>query len=251
MPHTLAPWAKTDGYGCDSHHLAHHCADVAACFEAITSLPVIRSRMEKAAGGALAPSSMARLAVLTFLHDAGKLHPGFQAKGWPESSWHGRRRGHVMEGAAIFFGDDLAAIARSLCIMELAEWGMDQITGLLSAALAHHGRPIEDNLTAAKQWEAVKTSDFIYDPIPASAEIGTMLRRWFPEAFLTRVESLPSRPHFAHYFPLGCACRLARFRPPSSFRLSEFLIPITLEGTEQSRHAVSAIGLNTRSADGA
>jgi CRISPR-associated endonuclease/helicase Cas3 len=150
-----------------------------------------------------------------------------------------------MEGAAIFFGDDLAAIARSLCIMELAEWGMDQVTGLLSAAFAHHGRPIEDNLTAAKQWEAVETSDFIYDPVPASAEIGTMLRRWFPEAFLTRVESLPSRPQFAHYFAglVALADWLGsdrRFFPFTGVLDPDYIT----RARKQSRHAVSAIGLN-------
>jgi CRISPR-associated endonuclease/helicase Cas3 len=143
---------------------------------------------------------MARLAVLTFLHDAGKLHPGFQAKGWPESAWRGRRHGHIREGAAIFFEDDLAAVARSLCNAELVEWGMDQDAGLLFAALAHHGRPIDSNLTVAISWGPVRTSDFTYDPVPASAEIGTMLRLWFPEAFLPAPERLPSRPQFGHFF---------------------------------------------------
>lgn len=41
-----APWGKfSDGA---SHHLAHHCADVAACFEALASLPTVRARLERA-----------------------------------------------------------------------------------------------------------------------------------------------------------------------------------------------------------
>ena len=77
-----APWGKfSDG---ESHHLAHHCADVAACFEALASLPTVRARLERAAGISLSSVHIARLAVLAFLHDCGKLHPGFQAKGWPE-----------------------------------------------------------------------------------------------------------------------------------------------------------------------
>jgi len=106
-----APWAKTDGTGGGSHHLAHHCADVAACFEAISSLPVFRRRMEKAAGGLLDQAKISRLSVLAFLHDAGKLHPGFQAKGWSEGDWHGPRRGHIQKGAAIFLEPDLESIA--------------------------------------------------------------------------------------------------------------------------------------------
>src|ERR1035437_315706 len=245
MTRTLAPWAKTDDYGCDSHHLAHHCADVAACFEAITSLPVIRSRMEQTAGGALTPSTMARLAVLTFLHDAGKLHPGFQAKGWPESAWRGRRHGHTREGAAIFFEDDLATVARSLCNAELVEWGMDQDAGLLFAALAHHGRPIDSNLTAAISWGPVRTSDFTYDPVPASAEIGTMLRRWFPEAFLLEPERLPSRPQFAHFFAglVALADWLGSDR--RFFPFVRDLDPRYInKAREQAARAVAAIGLD-------
>ena len=44
-----APWGKfSDG---ESHHLAHHCANVAACFEALASLPTVRARLERAAEG--------------------------------------------------------------------------------------------------------------------------------------------------------------------------------------------------------
>jgi hypothetical protein len=46
-----APWGKTDGEGCDFHHLAHHCADVAAVFEATISYSIIRPRV--AAGRAV------------------------------------------------------------------------------------------------------------------------------------------------------------------------------------------------------
>jgi CRISPR-associated endonuclease/helicase Cas3 len=245
MTHALAPWGKTDGYGCDSHHLAHHCADVAACFEAITSLPVIRRRMEEAAGGALVPSTMARLAVLTFLHDAGKLHPGFQAKGWPESALSGQRHGHVREGAAIFFEDDLATIARSLCNAELIEWGLGQDPGLFFAVLAHHGRPIGDDFTAAKSWGPVKTSAFTYDPVPASTEIGTLLHAWFPVAFLHEPEQLPSRPQFAHFFAglVALADWLGSDR--RFFPFMRDLDPAYIHKTrEQALHAVSSIGLD-------
>jgi CRISPR-associated endonuclease/helicase Cas3 len=117
---SFIPWGKyQEGR---YHHLAHHAADVAACFEAMAALPVVRARMERAACGPLSPTVIARLAVLTFLHDAGKLHPGFQAKGWPDGIWRDARHGHVREGAAIFRRDAPEAIARNLCLADLMKW---------------------------------------------------------------------------------------------------------------------------------
>jgi CRISPR-associated endonuclease/helicase Cas3 len=194
-----APWGKAEGNAGEFHHLAHHCADVAACFEALSSVPVFHNRLERAADGVLTSVTFARLAVLAFLHDAGKLHPGFQAKGWPEGAWRGNRHGHVREGDAIFRECCLESIARSLCKAELCEWGLNRDSGLLFAVLAHHGRPVDYDLAAAKSWESVKTADFTYDPVSASAEVGVMIRRWFPEAFAPVSEMLPSRPQFAHF----------------------------------------------------
>jgi hypothetical protein len=75
-------------------------------------------------------------------------------------------------------------------LAELIGWGTDE--NLLFSVLAHHGRPIDYDLTAAKSWEPVKTADFTYDPVSASTEIGGTLRRWFPEAFLHESGPLPS-----------------------------------------------------------
>jgi CRISPR-associated endonuclease/helicase Cas3 len=243
MENNRAPWAKTERGDGEWHHLAHHCADVAACFEVISSLPVFHNRMERAAGGVLASVTLARLAVLVFLHDAGKLHPGFQAKGWPESAWRGPRHGHVREGAAIFREDALKPIALNLCLAELIGWGTDE--NLLFSVLAHHGRPIDYDLVAANSWGRVRTPDFAYDPVSASAEIGTMLHQWFPEAFLHESELLPSRPQFAHF--LAGMVALADWLG-SDRRFFPFVRDLDSgymnRAREQARRAVSAIGLN-------
>ena len=55
--------------------------DVAAVFTRIAELPVFRNRMEAAAEHPLTSLQCHRLSALVFLHDIGKLHPGFQAKG--------------------------------------------------------------------------------------------------------------------------------------------------------------------------
>lgn len=190
--HHGAPWGKCgDG---TSHHLAHHCADVAACFEVMAALPVVRARLERAAGCALSPVHMARLAVLAFLHDCGKLHPGFQAKGWPKGVWHGGTHGHVREGAAIFLGGAPEAIARQLHLDSLNDWGVGR--DLLFCVLAHHGRPFTPNGRAGKRWRPVRPQG--YDPVAAAAEIGAMIRRWFADAFVADAAPLPARPDFQH-----------------------------------------------------
>jgi CRISPR-associated endonuclease/helicase Cas3 len=191
MP-TIAPWGKIkDGI---SHHLAHHCADVAACFEAITALPVVRDRMSRAAGRPLSLVDMARLSVLAFLHDAGKLHPGFQAKGWPKGAWAARLHGHVKEGAAIFSGVIGEKIACNLHIVDLVRWGVDE--HLLFSILAHHGRPFRLDEGACKRWQGVPALG--YDPVAASVEMGAMVRHWFADAFTNDHTKLPTEAGFQH-----------------------------------------------------
>jgi len=84
---TRPAWGKTDGPDASSHHLAHHCMGVAAVFQRLLGLPAFRNRAENAMNGSLSPTATARLGVLVFLHDIGKLHPEFQANGWPKGSW--------------------------------------------------------------------------------------------------------------------------------------------------------------------
>ncbi|SIQ96969.1 CRISPR-associated helicase, Cas3 family [Rhizobium sp. RU35A] len=192
----LLPWGKSS-FGL-THHLAHHCADVAACFEALAKLPVVRNRMERSAGRALTETDISRLAALTFLHDCGKLHPGFQAKGdiagisWPPLTPHG----HVQEGAAIFDRVQDGALADALNVAALHSWGVS--LGLLFAAIAHHGRPFSVEPKAGKGWEAVLRPD--YAPLAAARQLGGLMRAWFPLAFAAGGAPLPDRPDFQHLF---------------------------------------------------
>lgn len=236
-----APWGKFgDG---ESHHLAHHCADVAACFEALISLPVVRARLERAAGTSLSSTHTARLAVLAFLHDCGKLHPGFQAKGWPKGDWNDVRHGHVREGAAIFRCEAPETIARNLYLEKLIEWGVDE--HLLFSVLAHHGRPFEPDPVAGKRWRSVPQRG--YDPVAASAEIGAMVRRWFAAAFVADDEPLPARPDFQHLLCglvsladwLGSARDVFAFAPALDPDYMD-------EARRKARRAVAEIGVDVR-----
>ena len=80
-------WGKFDRETGAYHPLAHHSMDVAAVFARLLELPVLRTRVETAAGRRLGGIDCQRLCALVFLHDIGKLHPGFQAKGWPDELW--------------------------------------------------------------------------------------------------------------------------------------------------------------------
>ena len=83
-------WGKLDGE--KTHPLAHHCMDVAAVFARMIELPVVRDRLDKAAGVPLGDVQRHRLSALVFLHDIGKLHPGFPGQGLA-------KRGMVRAGA--------------------------------------------------------------------------------------------------------------------------------------------------------
>ncbi|MEO5347753.1 MAG: CRISPR-associated endonuclease Cas3'' [Magnetococcus sp. YQC-9] len=185
-----APWGKTAGF--ERHHLAHHCADVAACFEGLVTQPVVRHRLERAAGRKLAARDLKRLAMLAFLHDAGKLHPGFQAKGWPEGVWRHAKTGHVAAGAAIFFsGTADWTIANNLHLQALSLWGVDE--HLLGAVLAHHGRPFHLH-EPLRHWPPASG----YDPVAASREIGEVMSSWFATALVADGVLLPDTPGFQH-----------------------------------------------------
>ena len=93
-------WGKTDTENLEQkyHPLAHHCMDVAAVFIQMMNLPVVRSRMETTIQCKLTEIQIERLGVITFLHDIGKLHPGFQVKGRPKQFHKIPTRNHSEEG---------------------------------------------------------------------------------------------------------------------------------------------------------
>ena len=106
-------WGKYESPDC-FHRLEHHCADVAACFEGLLRDPVLRCRFERAAGDAgFCAVTEARLAVIAFLHDFGKLNTGFQLKvreiEAPPSSGRPKKAGHIAEALACCDQDDICA----------------------------------------------------------------------------------------------------------------------------------------------
>ena len=197
---TRQAWGKTERvkdatYPRPTHPLAHHCMDVAAVFARMLQLPTVRQRLETAADAPLTDRMCERLCALAFLHDIGKLHPGFQAKGWPEGLWHRPLCGHLEEGWAFLyaacespdhpFHDTMRQIGR---------WG-SAVEPLIAAMFAHHGRPVvpPSGITGT-DWPHLPH----YDWRAEACRMGEALHAWFPAAFASGAEPLPDHPRFHH-----------------------------------------------------
>ena len=193
---SLSAWGKTDGPSGSSHHLAHHSMDVAAVFQRLLELPVFNAHTEKTVGTSLSRSTLARLAAIVFLHDIGKLHPGFQAKGWQQGLWHHPLQGHVAKSSAFL---ELAWRTHDHPFHDMtkviADWG-EGVSPLISASFSHHGRPIEQEFQASlKDWPELTHYSW-------RAETETMIEalyRWFPGAFTDADEALSDEPLFIHF----------------------------------------------------
>ena len=183
------------------HRLEHHCADVAACFEALVADPILAARFARAAGSdaeSLDHLTVGRLAVIAFLHDFGKINAGFQFKVHDRSALPDNPpppRGHIDEA---FYSVDQPEICERLGLPDLLdEWG-DGLDALLRAALSHHGRPaVQPNSGTGPQsiWREYDG----YDPAAAADMLRKRSREWFPDAFEAG-PPLPESHALAHLF---------------------------------------------------
>lgn len=190
------------------HPLTDHLTDVAACFHRLCRCLSVWRAMERAAGRALTPSDLARLAVLVFLHDLGKANSGFQAKRWPfggaPKGWP-RQAGHGREALDLFREDGfLDPLLACLPLESIYAWG-EAVPSLFRASVSHHGRPLPDPDPGDWQrsnWKPVIAADgqTVYDPAPVLAEIGRRALELYPDAFVAGGDPLPDAPAFAHLF---------------------------------------------------
>ena len=151
--------------------------------------------MECAADRTLTSVDIARLTVLAFLHDVGKLHPGFQAKAWPDASNGMNKVGHLDAGAAIYGNCEEPKLGENLHLESLNDWGIDW--NILLSVLAHHGRPFDHSKSfriAGRYWRTAPN----YNPVLQAELMGQSVKRWFPDAFLSNADKVPSKPRFQH-----------------------------------------------------
>ncbi len=202
------PWGKRDrerGVDGPWHRLEHHCADVAACFEALLEQPTIRQRLARAGGRAdLDAADRARLSCIAFLHDLGKLSTGFQfkviAKQEPEKRPPCPSAGHVDETLAVLRTPKLrATYDEALCLPTLLQSCGPGLGMLLIASASHHGKPINFKHPSppVEGWTTVWLG---YDPHEAAKAYGHRLQAWFAEALEPGAEPLPATSEFIHVF---------------------------------------------------
>jgi CRISPR-associated endonuclease/helicase Cas3 len=175
----------------ESHSLINHSADVSAVFLSLLDQPVWRSRVTAAAGRELLPEELECLGALVFLHDIGKLAPGFQAKSWPTG--HGLTLiGHLEAGWRWTSLSRRDALAGALFYLKswpgVAEW--------FAALFAHHGRPVGRPAAGVAAAAFPVRSD--YDWQDQETKLGQCFLTWFPAV---RASAPPSpSPRLVHLF---------------------------------------------------
>lgn len=217
------PWGKLDRRAPDPAQaprlsLVAHCIDVAAVTQALLSLPTWRARLETLAQRPLAPSDLARLCALAFLHDVGKAGAGFYAKALPQpeaESWRrsaragGAALGHVAVVAPLFEGDRQTQPLRdALGVDAVLAWGgsatgQEQVQSLWLAAISHHGSPQTRHDLAHRVTEAQAAWDAPiagYQPLQGLARLQAAVRRLLPAAFAPEAPPLRAEPPLVHAF---------------------------------------------------
>ena len=227
-----------------THRLEHHCADVAACFEALLGEPVVRRRFDMAVGGAgLDDLTFARLTVLAFLHDLGKVSTGFQFKVGDPLPGLPQHPGHIKP---FFWACRSPAVRAGVGLDQLVAWGAG-LDELLRAALAHHGRPVSGHSVEsdgpAEIWEPFRE----YDPVSAGRGLIDRAKEWFREAFVSARE-LPTDPALAHLFAGMVAIADQIGSNEELFRPIPDLDPTYIDrARRRAARAVSAMGFSRAS----
>lgn len=164
--------------------------DVAAVFEALCGLPLIAHHLHRAARRTLAAGDMARMAALVYLHDLGKLEPGFQVKARPDLACPADVNHSVHGVLSLRRAYQTSADPLRPVTDRIGSWG-EGADELMMAIFAHHGRPIDAPATFNK----ISTVEG-YDRDGAVADY---LRLWTTAWLDLKAElPLPTAPELAH-----------------------------------------------------
>ncbi|MDO8434696.1 MAG: CRISPR-associated helicase Cas3' [Candidatus Binatus sp.] len=195
-------WGKFSQSQNDWHPLIDHCADVAACCEALLKLTLLRRRIARLGDlDDLSPSQVSRLSVLAAYHDVGKFNIGFQNKAAQRPLF---TNGHVRGAIALIQQGrfkESERLRESLSLDMIDSWGPDRCAlRLLVAAIAHHGRPASFEQSGSDftsiAWRPVRG----LDPFGGIARLRERSLSWFPDAFTSGADPLPATATFQHAF---------------------------------------------------
>lgn len=138
----------------------------------------------------LVPGDIARLAALVYLHDVGKLEPGFQAKARPELACPSNVNHSVYGVLMLMRAFDVQSDPLHLVARKIETWG-NGATELMMAIFAHHGRPVSAPAIYGKTHDVVG-----YDYQGATADyLDLWSSAWLD---LESSVSLPEAPGFVH-----------------------------------------------------
>lgn len=239
------------------HFLLDHMVDVAAVLFAMLKLPAVHRALECAAGRSLSDTDRARLAVLAFLHDIGKANTGFQVRYWRvhaerPSAWTVAECGHGPQGWALFGSGmrEAARVTAGLPFESMAAWG-EAARSLLHASISHHGRPVAED-AAFTIWHPIRDgSTLVYDPAEAVSDMGSLIQRLYPEAFVADMEELPDAPAFSHLYAglMQFADWLGSDTRAGFFPYTELGEDRATTAPLRARHALQAVGLDVGDED--
>lgn len=183
------------------HPLEAHCADVAACAEALLRDTLLGARLAHLVGrSSLHPTLIARLVVLAALHDLGKYAISFQNRPFPERKLQG---GHVQPivQALSARGPVTRRIVEMLAPLEVFGESWDCY---LAASVSHHGRPekIGSAGSSAGFDDRVFERAWGLDPLAGMQRLMERARVWCPAAFESGPPEaeLPDAPEAQHHF---------------------------------------------------
>lgn len=181
------------------HPLVAHCADVAACAEALLRQTILGRRIAHLAGqDEIDDVAIARFALIAALHDLGKANVGFQRKG---DAIPGDVAGHVTEVLALLgAGTWELAVPFRQAVAFVEGWSDDgAAAALLFASICHHGKPLAV-AGAPLRGDLWRASPSGGDPLGTFREIVHAAKLWFPDAFRTASRPLPTSPQVQHAF---------------------------------------------------
>ncbi len=183
------------------HSLLGHSLDVSLCVEALLNHTILNKRIASYfCQKTLTPSQIARLSSLAALHDIGKFNIGFQSKASIEtkSDWEGHQK--PVLSLLSQKSDESQAVFKALQILETYyKWAdnPDNFCGLFIACICHHGKPLStQHPHNPKLW---KPKGHL-NPISGLCQLQDNIREWFPEAFSSDADPIPSSPEFQHAF---------------------------------------------------